>query len=68
MITVPGVVFIATNSFIVAGIIPSASWARDAACNIARDRLRASGQAGTVAYAIVRPSNVVVFEDFGDLS
>lgn len=68
VITVPGVVFIASNSFIVAGLIPGASWARDAACDIARDRLRAQGQDGTVAYAMVRLSSVVVFEDFGDLS
>jgi hypothetical protein len=66
--TVPGVVFVAANSFHTAGSLPTLSWARNKACDIARERLRVDGQVGTVAYAVVRPDTVAVFEDFGDLT
>lgn len=64
--TVAGVVFVAVNGFEPAVGVPSLSWARNAACLLARERLRAGGRGGTVAYAVVRSDSVVVFEDFGD--
>lgn len=64
--TVPGVVFVAVNSFEPAAGIPSVSWARHAACLLAREQLRADGRGGTVAYAIVRSDSVAVFEEFRD--
>ena len=65
--TVHGVVFIAVNSRAPAGAVPSLSWARDAACLLARERLHADHHAGTVAYATVRrDGHTAVFEDFGD--
>lgn len=63
--TVPGVVFVAVNSFKPAAGVPSVSWARHAACVLAREQLRDHGRSGTVAYAVVRTDSVAVFEDFG---
>ncbi|GAB3459153.1 hypothetical protein [Actinophytocola sediminis] len=65
--TVPGVVFIAVNSFEPADGVPSLSWARNAASDIARCWLRIDGRVGTVAYAVIEPDNVAVFEEYGDL-
>ncbi|OLF13490.1 hypothetical protein [Actinophytocola xanthii] len=64
--TVPGVVFLAAIHTEPVEGIPNFSWARNAACHLARERLRADGRGGTVAYAVIRHDSVAVFEDFGD--
>ncbi len=59
--TVPGVVFLATRGTANPDI-PGYSWARDAACKLARDFL--GGQDGTTAFAVVhRDEHIAVFED-----
>jgi hypothetical protein len=63
--TVAGAVFIGVNRFDVedGAEVPSYSWARNAASDVARAAL--GGQPGTVAWATVhRDGHAAVFEDF----
>lgn len=61
--TVHGVIFLAVNSFDSDSLIPSMSWARDAASQMARHAM--GDREGTVAYAVVRRDSdrTPVFED-----
>jgi hypothetical protein len=63
--TVPGVLFLATTGYHPAPGVPSLSWARSTACDIAREVLRADPRGGTVAYVIVESDvdGVAVYED-----
>lgn len=59
--TVPGVVFVAVNSFEASEHVPSASWARDTASNMAKEAMQVEGTTGW-AY-VWRDGHVSVTED-----
>lgn len=65
--TVTGVVFVAMNGRTESRCVPSLSWHGARLASSQRERLQADSRGRTVAYAVVRPDSVVVFEDFGGL-
>lgn len=64
VVTVPGVVLIAANSFEDAEDIPSGVWARDTAAAVARQELQRRKRGGVPGWAVVRRNgHVATFED-----
>jgi hypothetical protein len=60
--TVPGVVLLSVDSVESVPGVPRHGVAREMACQIAREALRADGRGGTVAYAVVDADRADVFE------